>query len=202
VNERRSVLVTVAVVVAVAIGWLLLAGPGRGPSAERTGAAFNTGDRNALGAAPVGRGAQPSAPDPTVNFTDAGAVATAYVHAAYSLQATDADRTNRRAVPYAAPSTPPNEVGVLALDTPPQGRRTDAVVTDVTRVDGEPTDTRRGYLVGYHDVTLPAEAPQPSASDPSVTATRRQTRYLLLTKQFDGRWLVASDTTNAQVGAP
>jgi hypothetical protein len=202
-NDRSPILLTVGIIALVAIGWLLIAGPGPGASpGDTSGAVFSSGDRDALNAAPVGRGATPAGPNPSVDLTDARAVSTAYVAAAYSLRDSDAGRTNRRAVPYAAPSTQPGEVGVLALVTPPPGRRSEAVVTDVTQVSGEPSGNRRGYLVGYHSVDLAAGAPDLAPQDPRVVGSPRETRYLLLIRQFDGRWLVANDTTDAQVGAP
>ena len=184
------------VVLAVLLGgvWLMVAGPGRDPGSSWTadpGAVLSPADRDALAPAPVGQGAEPAGPDPAVDFTDPRAVATAYVAAAYSLTPDDAGRTNRRGTPYAAPSTPPNTVGVLVLAPPPAGHNAVATVTDVAQVSGEPTDTRRGYLVGYRTALGPAGAPGD-----------RTTRYLLLVRQFDGRWLVAGDTADAQVGEP
>ncbi|HWN34437.1 MAG TPA: hypothetical protein VNP03_16925 [Pseudonocardia sp.] len=187
-----------AVVIAVLLGgvWLMVAGPAREPSSAWTadrGAVLSPADRDALAPAPVVQGAEPAGPDPSVDLTDPRAVATAYVVAAYSLSPGDAGRTNRRATPYAAPSTPPNTVGVLVLTPPPAGHSTGAAVTDVTQVSGEPTDTRRGYLVGYRTSEDP---------DPAGVPGDRTTRYLLLVRQFDGRWLVAGDTADAQVGEP
>jgi len=186
------------VVIAVLLGgvWLMVAGPGADPSSAWTadqGAVLSPADRDALAPAPVGQGAEPAGPDPSVDLTDPRAVATAYVVAAYSLRDGDAGRTNRRATPYAAPNTPPNTVGVLVLAPPPAGQDAVAQVTDVTQVSGEPTDTRRGYLVGYRTSARPDAARAPGD---------RTTRYLLLVRQFDGRWLVAGDTADAQVGEP
>ncbi|HEX4249862.1 MAG TPA: hypothetical protein VH008_18500 [Pseudonocardia sp.] len=186
------------VVVAVLLGgmWLMVAGPGRDPSSAWTadqGAVLSPADRDALAPAPVSQGAEPTGPDPSVDLGDPRAVASAYVVAAYSLRDGDAGRTNRRATPYAAPSTPPNTVGVLVLAPPLAGHSTFAEVTDVTQVSGEPTDTRRGYLVGYRTSQRP---------DPAGAPGDRTTRYLLLVRQFDGRWLVAGDTADAQVGEP
>jgi hypothetical protein len=182
----------------VAAGWLLLAGPGPGqrapaPRADGApGSVLSPADRDALAAAPVDPGAAPAHPDPSVDLTDPVAVARAYVVAGYSLAGSDAAHTNRRATPYAAPNTPPGTVGVLVLTPPAPGHRTVAAVTDVTQVGGEPTDTRRGYLVGYRLIRDGALAPP----------GQRRTRYLVLARQFDGRWLVAGDMAEAQAGEP
>lgn len=189
----------IAITVVLGGIWLMLAGPGRDPSSAWTPdqGTLSPADRDALAAAPVNPGPVPAGPDPSVDLTDPRAVATAYVTAAYSARDTDAGLTNRAATPYAAPGTPPNTVGVLVLSPPPPGHSRTATVTDVTQCAGEPTGTRRAYLVGYRT----AERPTADASAASASAAR-QIRYLLLVRQFDGRWLVAGDTSDAQVGEP
>ena len=186
------------IAMAVVLGgiWLMLAGPSRDPSSAWTPdqGALSPADRDALAAAPVNPGSVPTGPDPAVDLTDPRAVATAYVTAAYSARDTDSGLTNRAATPYAAPGTPPNTVGVLVLSPPPPGHSRTATVTDVTQCAGEPTGERRAYLVGYRSA-------EHLAADPGA-AGARQIRYLLLVRQFDGRWLVAGDTTDAQVGEP
>ena len=188
----------VGVVVAVLAGgiWLMVAGPGHAGSAwtppeENT---LTPADRDALAQTPVDPGTAAPAPDPAVDLTDPVAVAKAYVVAAYSLRDTDAGHTNRRATGYAAPSTPPNTVGVLVLTPPAAGHTSTVAVTDVTQVSGEPTDVRRGYIVGFRTTDR-----SPSAT---TNVSDRQIRYLVLARQFDGRWLVAGDTADAQVGEP
>jgi hypothetical protein len=159
-------------------------------SVDAASAVLSPADRDALAAEPVDPGPAPDAPDPSVDLADPVAVARAYVGAAYSLRDTDAGHTNRRAIRYAAPSTPPNTVGVLVVSPPPSGHEVIATVTTVTQVGGEPSDTRRGYLVCYRTTELPD----------SAEPTGRLTRYLLLVRQFDDRWLVAGDTADAQFG--
>ena len=166
-------------------GALWLAG-GRTGGDEETGGTFSPADRQTLGAAPVERGADAGGPDPAVDLTDPAAVARAYVTAAYGLWDTDAGHTNRRGVPYAAPGTPPATVGVLVIAAPPAGRHAGVTVTGVEQVSGEPTGTRRGYLVGYRTDLDPAPG----------------RRYLLMVRQIDGDWLVAGDSPDGQVGEP
>lgn len=84
---------------------------------------------------------------------------------------------------------------------PPPGQRGVVTVTDVAQVAGEPSDIRRGYLVGYRCVHVPAGMADPAAADPAFAAAR-QTRYLLLARQFDGHWLVAADTGARPLGEP
>jgi hypothetical protein len=198
-STRLPLVAGVAIAVLLGGIWLMVAGPGHDPSPAWTPdrGTLSPADRDALGAAAVSPGAVPAGPDPSVDFTDPRSVASAYVVAAYSLRDSDAGTTNRRATPYAAPSTPPNTVGVLVLTPPPAGHTSAATVTDVTQVSGEPTDTRRGYLVGYRN----SERPAPAGVTATPTAART-TRYLLLARQFDGRWLVAGDTADSQVGEP
>jgi hypothetical protein len=197
-STRLPLVAGVAIAVLLGGIWLMVAGPDHDPSSAWTPdqGTLSPADRDTLGAAPVRPGAVPAGPDPAVDFADPRAVASAYVVAAYSLRDSDAGTTNRRATPYAAPSTPPNTVGVLVLAPPPAGQTSAATVTDVVQVNGEPTDTRRGYLVGYRTSERPA--PASAATAPGD----RTTRYLLLVRQFDGRWLVAGDTTDGQVGEP
>jgi len=193
-KKTPALILSLAITVLLGGIWLMLAGPGRDqPSAWTPDqGTLSPADRDALAAAPVSPGRVPAGPDPAVDLTDPRAVATAYVSAAYSARDTDAGLTNRAATPYAAPGTPPNTVGVLVLTPPSPGHSRTATVTDVTQCAGEPTGTRRAYLVGYR------AAEHPTAAALGV----RQIRYLLLVRQFDGRWLVAGDTADAQVGEP
>jgi hypothetical protein len=170
---------------------LYLASAG-GPGGDDTsGGTLSAADRAALDAAPVERGAD-AGPDAGVDLRDPVAVASAYVVAGYSLRDTDAGHTNRRAVPYAAPATPPATVGVLVVNPPPAGRRVTATVTGVSLLGADQADQRRGYLVGYATRTEPSGSAGPAG----------QSRYLLLTRQADGRWLVAGDSADALIGEP
>lgn len=190
-NSRNPVALAVVVMPALA-GALYLLAHNDARSDDTSGATLSSTDRDALNARPVDRGADPAGPDPLVDLHDPVAVATAYVVAAYSLRDTDAGHTNRRAVPYAAPATAPSTVGTLIVTAPPPGGRTTAAVTDVQQVSGEQTYTRRGYVVTYRT----------TADPPSRTAPVPSTRYLLLVRQIDGRWSVAGDSVEGQVGEP
>ncbi|WP_037067457.1 hypothetical protein [Pseudonocardia acaciae] len=187
-TTRMPLVLGVVVTALLAGGWLLLAGPGHradDPASATEGVALSPADRDALAAAPVDAGTAPTDPDPAVDFTDPTEVARAYVVAGYSLTGADAGHTNRRATPYAAPNTPPHTVGVLVVTPPAPGETSTATVTGLTQLAGEPTDTRRGYRVDY-----------------LTTQAGAQSRYLVLARQFDGRWLVAGDTPDAQFGEP
>jgi hypothetical protein len=186
----RAPVIGLGVLLALA-GALYLAATGD-PAEDTSGGTLSAADRAALDAAPVRRGDDPGGPDPAVDLRDPVAVARAYVVAGYGLRDTDAGRTNRRAVPYAAPATPPATVGVLVADPPPAGQRTAVTVTAVTLLGADEADRRRGYLVGYGTRAEPSGTPGPPG----------QARYLLLTREGDGRWLVAADSAEAQVGEP
>jgi hypothetical protein len=198
---KTSPALILGIAITVLLGgiWLMLAGPGPDSSSAWTPdqGTLSPADRDALGAAPVTPGPAPAGPDPAVDLTDPRAVAAAYVRAAYSARDTDAGLTNRAATPYGAPGSPPNTVGVLVLTPPPPGHSLTATVTDVTQCAGEPTGTRRAYLVGYRTAELPT-----SDTSAAGASGARQIRHLLLVRQFDGRWLVAGDTADAQVGEP
>jgi hypothetical protein len=194
-NSRNSSAVGIVVLLALAGALYLLAHHGGGTD-DTGGGTLSSADRQALDAAPVERGADAADPSPSVDLRDPSAVASAYVAAAYSLRDTDAGHTNRRAVPYAAPATPPSSVGTLVVTAPPPGAHSTATVTDVAQVSGEETDTRRGYVVRYRQDLDP----------PGATAPVTGSRYLLLVRQMDGRWLVAGDRPDdqpdGQVGEP
>lgn len=163
--------------------WLTGTGPVR---QDEGGATLSFTDRRALGAAPVERGTDVDGPDPAVDLADPVAVAVAYVTAGYGQRDTDAGRTNRRAVPYAVPGSPPATVGVLVLAAPPPARRATVTVSGVELVSGDPSGTRRGYVVSYRTDLDPA---------PRI-------RFLLMVRQVDGDWLVAGDSPDGQVGEP
>jgi hypothetical protein len=161
-------------------------------SDDTSGGTLSSADRQVLDAPPVERGIDATGPDPSVDLHNPVAVASAYVVAAYSLRDTDAGHTNRRAVPYAAPATPPWTVGTLVVTAPPPGAHSTATVIDVRQVSGEETGTRRGYVVSYRTT------PDPSGSPAAAPGTR----YLLLVRQIDRRWLVGGDSIDGQVGEP
>ncbi|HTK62694.1 MAG TPA: hypothetical protein VL595_09960 [Pseudonocardia sp.] len=181
-NSRNPIAVGLVVLLALAGALYLLAQRG-GSDDDTGGGTLSSADRQALDAPPVERGADATGPDPSVDLRDPEAVASAYVAAAYSLRDSDAGHTNRRAVPYAAPATAPATVGTLVVSAPPSGTHTVATVTGVEQVSGEETDTRRGYVVRYR-----SELDPPGRATPATG-----TRYLLLVRQIDGRWLVAGD---------
>lgn len=199
-NDRTALVLGLAGAVLIGLIWWLIAGSGGSSRPDPGGAMFSAAERDVLDAAPVSPGAAPTRPDASVDFTDPRAVAGAYVVAGYSVRGSDAGRTNRRATPYAAPSSPPNEVGVLPLTTPLGGRHSTVIVTSVDQVAGEPTDTRRGYRVGYRSAEVADGAPEPAPNDRRFATVHN--RYLVLERQFDGRWLVAVDSADSQVGEP
>jgi hypothetical protein len=195
-TTARNPLVLGLAALLLLVGVLYLVDAGGTDDTDTSGAGFSAAEREALGAAPVDRGAAGGGADPAVDLRDPTAVASAYVAAGYSLRADDAGRTNRRAVPYAAPGTPPAEVGVLVVSPPPPGQRTSAIPDEVTLLGADETDTRRGYLVGYRSTTVVGSGPPAGGPD------QPRSRYLLMVRQFDGRWLVAADSAEAQVGEP
>ncbi len=194
-TTSRNPLVLGLAALLLVVGVLYLVNAGGTDDTDTSGAGFSAAERQALGAAPVDRGTAGGAADPTVDLRDPAAVASAYVAAGYSLRADDAGRTNRRAGPSAAPGTPPAEVGVLVVSPPPPGQGTTATPGQVTLLGADETDTRRGYLVGYRSTTV---GPGPTAGGPDEP----RSRYLLMIRQLDGRWLVAADSAEAQVGEP
>jgi hypothetical protein len=201
-STRTPTVLGVVITALVAIGWLLIGKPTPPtPPRDRGGAMFGPAELDALAAAPVDPGVAPSGPDPRVDLRDPRSVAAGYVVAAYSLRDTDAGHTNRRATGYAAPSTPPSEVGVLPLVTPAPGHRSLARVTEVVQLAKDRGDTELEYRVSYVLADLPADAaapaPVPAQDEPRFSGAPGQSRYLLLTRQFDGRWLVASDSAVA-----
>lgn len=187
-NSRNPLAVGVVVMLVLAGALYLLAH--RGEASDDTGGGtLSSADRQALDAPPVIRGADSAGPNTSVDLREPVAVASAYVVAAYSLRDTDAGHTNRRAVPYAAPATAPWTVGTLVVSPPPPGAHSTATVTGVEQVSGEETNTRRGYIVRYRTSTEPSRH----------IADAPGTRYLLLIRQIDGRWLVAGDRTDEQI---
>lgn len=159
----------------------------RPPSGEPpSGAALSVDDRRAVDAAPVLRGAEPAPVDPAVDLTDPEAVARAYLAAAYSVAPDDAGHTHLRAAGYAVPGSPPATVGLLVLDPPPAGSLRTATVTALELVAADRTDRRRGYRAEVGTAT----GPPGGAVD--VVLVHGQ---IVLDRQPDGRWLVASDST-------
>jgi hypothetical protein len=150
------------------------------------GAALSADDRRAVDARPVARGGQATPPDPAVDLGDPGAVARAYLEAAYRIDAGDAGRTQLRAASYAAPGSPPAVVGVLVLDAPPPGALRTASVTALDHVATSEDGNRRGYRAEVDTATGPAAGP---------TTAALLIRHLVLALQPDGTWLVTAEST-------
>jgi hypothetical protein len=155
------------------------------------GVALSHADRAALGAVPVERGAPPAPVDPTVDLTDAGAVARAYLAAAHSVEPDDAGRTQLRAAGYAVPGSSASAVGVVVLDPPPAGSLRTATVTALELVAADASGTRRGYRAEVGTATGPPGG---------ALAIDLVTSRIVLARQADGRWLVAAETPDLPTG--
>ena len=196
-SPRTPILIAVAVVVAVLVGWAVVAG-GAGSDAPAgtegvgPGAALSGPERAEVAGPPVQAGDAAPAADPTVVFTDPEAVARAYLVAAHSHLAPDAGRTNRRGLPYAVPGGPDGSVGVVVLDAPLPGQVSVAAVDGLALFGTSPAADRRGYRADYRIALGSAGALGPPGPV--------RTRYLVLVRQADGRWLVAVDTTDPPAG--
>ncbi|MCO1657248.1 hypothetical protein [Pseudonocardia humida] len=203
IRPTLAVLATLAAVLAVLGVAQLGGGSDRVPPSGEPppGAVLSADDRLALDARPVDRGAPPPATDPDVDPTDPVAVARAYLSAAHSARPDDAGRTNLRAAAYAAPGSPPADVGVLVLDPPPAGAERTASVTALDLVavahgegagHGHGTDEdpvlRRGYRAEIETTTGPRGGP---------VATEHLVRHVVLARQPDDTWLVAAESTAA-----
>lgn len=182
---RLPLLTAVAVLLVVAGVAILAGGAGAEPPAGgEAGPVVDADDRAALDTAPVLRGAEPPPADPGVTLTDPEAVVRAYLAAALSLTAEDAGRTQRRAVPYAEPGSPPATAGVLVLDAPPPGEVRTGTVRDLALVAVDRGDRRRGYRAAVETRTGPPAGP---------VATAALTRSVVVARQPDGRWLVVAE---------
>jgi hypothetical protein len=204
IRSSLAVLATLAAVLAV-LAVLGLAQLGGGPvhlppSGEPPpGAVLSADDRAALDAEPVDPGSPPPPIDPDVDPADPAAVARAYLAAAHSTRPDDAGRTNRRAAAYAAPGSPPAEVGVLVLDPPPAGAERTASVTALDLVAiahgeeaahehgaDEGPEVRRGYRAEIETATA-------AAGDP--IRHEHLVRHVVLARQPDDTWLVTAEST-------
>lgn len=183
-TRLRLPLLTVAAVLAVLAGAVLLTG-GVTPLPPAGGApVLDAGDRAALGRDPLRRGAGAPAADPGVVLTDPEAVVRAYLTAALSVTGADTGATHLRAAPYAAPGSGPATVGVLVLDAPPPGEVRTASVRTVDLVAADRGDRRRGYRAAVETRTGRSGGP---------AATAVTTASVVVARQPDGRWLVAVD---------
>lgn len=165
-------LIAAMVVLAAGIAVAVVGNLARTPD----GIALDADDRAELTGPPVLRGADGPPADPSVDRLDPEAVLRAYVAAAYSVRPEDAGHTNRRAVAYTLPGSPPATVGVLVLD--PGGTHREAAVQALELVAVDPGDTRRAYLAAIR-----------TTDGPDLL-----TAHVVLAHQQDGRWLVAADT--------
>lgn len=195
----RAALAVAAVGAAVAIGWLsgALAAEPAMPTSDATvgsldgpafdGPALDDAGRRELAPAAVLPGTAPDGSDAAVDRTDPAAVARAYVIAAHSLTAADAGHTNRRGSSYTEPGAAV-ALGIVVLDAPPPGGTATAVVTELMPIGTDPSGDRRGYTLDYR---IRTGSPGSAGADGPV-----RSRYLLLVRQGDGRWLVAIDTAD------
>lgn len=160
--------------------------PGAPAETPRLGTVLSPADRRVLDAPGVVRGADAPPVDPAVDMGDPEAVARAYLVAAHTLVPDDSGHTHLRAAAYAVPGSPPATVGVLVIDPPPPGTARHASVTALELVASDPGDRRRAYLAAVETATGPPPGPAEIAL---------LTGHVVLAHQPDGRWLVASDTT-------
>jgi hypothetical protein len=196
-SPRTPILIAAAVVVAVLLGWAVVGASGGAEAASDLegvgpGAALSGPERAELAGTPIQAGDATPVTDPAVVFTDPEAVARAYLVAAHSHAAADAGRTNRRGMPYAVAGGPDGGVGIVVLDAPPPGQVSVAAVEDLALFASSPEGDRLGYRAAYRVAMGP-----PGALGPPGPV---RTRYLVLVRQADGRWLVAVDTTDPPTG--
>ncbi|MEJ3656996.1 hypothetical protein WEH80_28945 [Actinomycetes bacterium KLBMP 9759] len=142
-------------------------------------------DRDAIGAVPVERGADPPPADPDLDMADPEAVGRAYLAAAHTVDAGDSGRTHLRGAAYAEPGSAAGAVGTVVIDPPPPGTRRTATVTAMRLVAVDPEGLRRGYRAELGTATGPPGGPY------AVTTVAR---HVVLARQPDGRWLVAVDS--------
>ncbi len=178
------------VAVAVTAVVLVLVGAAGAPPPSGRGV-LSQEERTALGAAPVGRGADPAPVDPSVDLTDPEAVARAYLAAAHTIRPGDAGRTQRRAAGYAVPGSPAAAVGVVVLDPPPEGTQRTATVTALQLAASDAGGARRGYRAEVGTATGPPGGAQ---------AIELLAGWIVLAEQPDGGWLVAADTPDLPSG--
>jgi hypothetical protein len=155
------------------------------PGDPPLGGTLSEDDRVALDTPSVQRGAPPAPADPGVDLTDPEAVAGAYLAAAHSVTPADTGHTHRRAASYAAPGTAPGAVGEVVLDPPPPGALRTAAMTALELVAVDHDDVRRGYRAEVGTATGPPGG---------EVVIELVTRYVVLARQGDGRWLVAADS--------
>jgi hypothetical protein len=189
-GERRVPLLAALAAAAVAVMTLVLVGGAAAgvvpPSGDPPlGGTLSEDDRVALDAPSVQRGAPPVPPARGVDLTDPEAVARAYLAAAHSVTPADSGRTHRRAAGYAAPGTAPGAVGEVVLDPPPPGALRTAAATALELVAVDHDDVRRGYRAEVGTATGPPGG---------EVVVELVTRYVVLARQGDGRWLVAADS--------
>jgi hypothetical protein len=188
-GDRQVPLLAALAAAAVAVMTLMLVGGAAAgvapPSGEPPLGTLSEDDRVALDAPPVQRGAPAAPADPGVELTDPEAVARAYLAAAHSVTPADTGRTHRRAAGYAAPDTAPGAVGEVVLDPPPPGALRTAAVTALELMAVDHDDVRRGYRAEVGTATGPPGG---------EVVVELVTRYVVLARQADGRWLVAADS--------
>ena len=190
--DARRILAAAAVAAGFGLLWLV------GSNASSPNDSEVTPPSSTTAAGPIGPDARRTASGPPqlpgepgaaippgLDFARPEVVARAYVVAAHSLTDADRDRTNRRVLPYLAPTNPANPRGLVVV-APPAGQTTTAVVDrlEVAFAD-EP-----GQTIAY----------QATWSATTGEARHPQTSYVVLQRQPDGRWLVTQETARLHPG--
>ncbi|MEU0514517.1 MULTISPECIES: hypothetical protein [Amycolatopsis] len=142
--------------------------------------------RRAASGAPQLPGESRAAIPPGLDFARPEEVARAYLVAAHSLTDTDRDRTNRRVLPYLAPTNPANPRGLVVVTAPPAGQATTAVVDRLEAAFSDETGQTVAYQATWSAIT--------------GDARNTQTSYVVLQRQPDGRWLVTQESARLHPG--
>ena len=159
------------------------------PSGDRPpGVALSADDRAVLQAPQVRRGVPAVPPDPAVDLADPEAVTRAFLAAAHSAAPTDIGATSLRGAAYTVSGTPLATVGVLVVDPPSPGTVRTASVRALQLVTVDRPDRSRAYRAEVGLVSGPPGA------QPTIDVVVRD---VVLARQSDGRWLVASDAPAA-----
>ncbi|MFJ8813774.1 hypothetical protein [Amycolatopsis thermoflava] len=143
-------------------------------------------DARRAASAPAQRSGETAPAPPGLDFTNSEEVARAYLVTAHSVSAADQNRTNRRVLPYLAPTNPDNPRGLVVTGAPPAGKLATAVVDELA--------------VAFTDEAGRSIAYQATWSTSTGAIRETQTTYVVLQRQSDGRWLVTQESARLHPG--